>query len=166
MKLRSLRLLLLFLLLVPIDACVPTKPQGETSPLAWSDFSSPLPPTTEAPKPGFVNICGVVMLVDPTIIAPREDGLYLVHIEVNSASETNIVIPVVNLETSLQADVDEASGYFCFKDVPLGLYALVSVTDMGTQISARNFETGQAMIVNVTQEDLGKEIDLGMVRLP
>ena len=158
---KSYKLLIMFLLFLPISACVSTMPQGHRS-----DFSSPLPATTEAPQSGFVKICGMLMLMNPAIIAPQEDGLYLVPININSARETTVVVTVVNPDTALQAEVDEVTGYFCFKDVPIGIYALVAITDKGTQISVRNFETEQAIIVNVTQEDLGKGIDLGIARLP
>jgi len=166
MKPKAVELLILFLLLLPIAACVSIKPQAETSPLTWSNFSSPLTATTKAPKPGFVNICGVLMLMNPAIIAPREDGLYLVPIDINSARGSTVIVPTVDPRRALQADVDEVTGYFCFKDIPVGLYALVAVTDKGTQSSVRSFETGQAIVVTVTQEDLGKEINIGIVRLP
>jgi hypothetical protein len=164
-KLNTVALFILFLLLLTFG-CVPAEPQGEISPLVWSNFSSPLSAKIKAPQSGSVNVCGMLMLMNPAIIAPQEDGLYLVPIDINSARETTIVVPVVNPATAFQAEVDEVTGYFCFKDIPVGLYALIAMTDNGTQISVRNFETGQAIILNVKQENLGKNIDLGIVRLP
>lgn len=142
-------------------------PLYEVSPLAVPTespplFLSPLPTPTYTPRPGFAIIQGVLFLMNPSIIAPREDGLYLVHID----DEALMVVPAVDMETSLQADVDEVTGRFSFADVLPGLYALVAVTDDGQQFSIRKFQTGEVSIISVREEDLDRVVDLGMLRLP
>jgi len=102
--------------------------------------------------------------MNPIGIAPREDGLYLVRIE--AEGEISMVVPSMDPETSLQASVDEVTGQFLFVDVPAGLYALVAMTDGGQQFSVRKFDTGEALMVTVEEEDLGRAVDLGMLRLP
>lgn len=77
-----------------------------------------------------------------------------------------MVVPAVDPRTALQANVDESNGRFFFVDVSTGLYALVSVTDNGQQLSIRELDTGEAVVITVREEDLGETIDLGMLRLP
>ena len=77
-----------------------------------------------------------------------------------------MVVPAVTPGVALQANVDESNGQFFFVDVSTGLYALVSVTDNGQQLSIRKLDTGKAVVITVGEEDLGKVVDLGMLRLP
>lgn len=140
-------------------------------PLHPSTITSPISPIltptyvtfTYHPKPGFATICGILILMNPALIAPQEDGLYLVPI--NTESGAALIVPTVD-ETSYRAIVDEVTGHFCFKDIPQGIYVLLAVTDNGSEISVRNFETGQAVIITVTQENLNKVTDIGATRLP
>jgi hypothetical protein len=99
--------------------------------------------------------------MDPTTFAPEEDGLYLVPI-----SNQGMVVPSVDPETSIQANIDETDGSFQFSDVPEGLYGLVAVSDSGLQISVRKLDSGEIQIVSVEEEDLGDTIDLGRLRAP
>lgn len=100
--------------------------------------------------------------MNPALVAPREDGLYLVPID--TTNETTIV-PVVD-QTAYQATVDEITGQFCFKDIPVGVYVMIAVTDSGLQISVRSFETGQVIVVKIDQTNLNKIVDLGITKLP
>lgn len=109
---------------------------------------------------------GVLTLMNPIITAPREDGIYLVAIDTNGEEGVTLVVPAVDPETDSQANVDEVTGQFIFAEVPPGLYALVAVTDSGQQLSVRKFETGEAVLVTLKQEDLGSVVDLGELRLP
>jgi hypothetical protein len=104
--------------------------------------------------------------MNPAQVAPQEDGLYLVPINTDVEGGVALVVPAVNPETALQASVDEVTGQFYFSDVSAGVYALVAVTDTDQQLSIRRLDTGEAVIVTLTGEDLGKVIDLGTLRLP
>jgi len=142
-------------------------PALQVSPLTVptdSPHPSPWPQSTPtcAPRPGSAILQGVLFLMNPVIVAPREDGLYLVRID----EEAPMAVPTVNSETSLQATVDEVTGRFLFLDVPPGLYALVAVTDNGQQFSIRKFQTGEASILTVGDEELDRVVDLGTLRLP
>jgi hypothetical protein len=123
---------------------------------------SPRPTPIYTPRPGSATFQGLLFLMNPLIVAPKEDGLYLVRID----EEAPMTVPAVDPETSLQAGVDEVSGRFLFSDVPQGLYALVATTDSGQQFSIRKFETGEALIVTVGENELGQVVDLGQLRLP
>ena len=152
-----------------LTACRPSEPMPDTSPLITpADLPpssvSPLPALTHTPRPGVAILHGVLFLLNPTITAPREDGVYLVHIDTEGRAP--MVVPAVDPETSLQANVDEVTGQFFFADVPPGLYVLVAVTDNGQQLSVREFHTGEAAIITVGEEDLGQMVDLGIFRLP
>lgn len=152
-----------------LNACRYNEPMSDTSALTTPfvsslAFISPQPTPTYATKPGFAALHGVLFLTNPMVTAPREDGIYLVRIDTEERGA--MVVPAVNPETSLQADVDEVTGRFFFADVPQGLYALVAVTDNGQQISVRKFDTGEAAVIMIGEEDLGQVIDLGMLRLP
>jgi hypothetical protein len=107
-------------------------------------------------------VAGELVLISPESVAPQEDGLYLVEVDTESA----MVLPTVDPEASIQAEVDEVTGRFFFDNVPVGLYAVAVLTDNGQQLSAREMATGVASIVTVTEEDLNTVIDLGMLRLP
>lgn len=129
----------------------------------WAFSVIPTPTYIHRSRAGFATICGTLMLLNPSLVAPQEDGLYLVPID--TSGRTALIVPVVD-QTSYKATVDEITGQFCFKDVPLGVYVMVAVTDSGSKFSVRDFETGQVMVVTVTQADLNKVIDLGITRLP
>jgi hypothetical protein len=98
------------------------------------------------------------------MVAPLEDGVYLVPIETGEGIA--MVMPVIDPETSLQAEVDEVTGQFVFAEVPAGLYALVALTDVGQQLSIREFTAGDSVILTVKEKDLGQVIELETVRLP
>jgi hypothetical protein len=98
------------------------------------------------------------------MIAPQEDGLYLVQVDIKSGSP--MVLPAVDPETSILAEVDETTGDFFFDKVDQGLYAFVVLTDRGQQLSARGLKTGQSTIVTVEEKHLDTVIDLGRQRLP
>ena len=167
---KSSRMLLLAIVITSVlTACRLSEPMPDTSPLITPadsppSFTSPQPTPTYTSRPGFATLYGVLFLMNPTIVAPREDGVYLVRIDIEG--EVPMVVPAVGLEPSLQADVDEVTGQFVFIDVPPGLYALVTVTDNGQQLSVREFHTGEASVITVGEGDLGQMIDLGMLRVP
>jgi hypothetical protein len=102
--------------------------------------------------------------MNPIIISPQQDGLYLVPIE--SDGQLSMVIPVVDPKSSLQAEADEETGQFIFRDVEPGIYALVAITNNEQQFSIRRLDTGEIVTVIIEKGDLGQVIDLGQLRLP
>lgn len=150
-------------------SCTPvSRPSSHLSVLSpstpqWALSAISTPTYGYISKSGFATICGTLTLMNPALVAPQEDGLYLVIIDVNDRN--TIIVPTID-QTSYRATVDEITGQFCFKDIPPGIYVILAMTDNGMEISVRSFETGQIMVVTVTQNDLNKVIDLGMTRLP
>jgi len=102
--------------------------------------------------------------MDPTIFAPEEDGLYLVSVD--AEAESGMAMPSVNLETSIQASVDETDGSFQFIGIPTGVYALMAVSDDGVELSVRRFESGETVIISIKEGNLGETMDLGKLRVP
>jgi hypothetical protein len=128
-----------------------------------STLDSPLPAPTRGPgTKGRAAVQGALSLSDPTMAAPKEDGIYLVEIDTNAG----MVFPSVDPKTSLQAEVDEVTGQFFFDGVEAGLYALVSLTIQGAQLSIRSVDTGNPVTVLVDENNLGQLIDLGQLTLP
>jgi hypothetical protein len=176
-------LLALLLLLMACSKAEPTPPAVSTatpvvepttdafeSPLGTpaatrSAFDSPLPAPARGPSSkDKAAVKGRLVLTNPETIAPQEDGLYLVFVDAENGAP--MVLPAVDPETSILAEVDETTGLFFFDNVGEGLYAFVVLTDRGQQLSARDLQTGKSTIVTVGEEHLGTVIDLGRQRLP
>jgi hypothetical protein len=152
-----------------LAACRAEEPEPTVSPLplpvdVTSSFDSPIPTPTRTPRSDAAVVQGVLLLTNPAMVAPMEDGVYLVPIETGEGIA--MVMPVIDPETSIQAEVDEVTGQFVFAEVPAGLYALVALADTGQQLSIREFPTGDSLILTVEETDLGQVIDLATVRLP
>ena len=142
-----------------------TVPSEAISPVATvppDSVVSPQATPTVVVDDGFASVRGVLTLMDPTTFAPQEDGLYLVPID----EAGGMTVPSVDPETSIQAVVDEVDGSFYFGEVPVGLYALMAVSDSGLRLSVRSLESGQTTFVSVDAADLGGNIDLGRLRAP
>jgi hypothetical protein len=105
---------------------------------------------------------GVLFLTNPELTAPQEDGIYLVEVD----TDAGMVLPTIDPDSSLQAQVDEVTGAFFFDDVEVGLYALVALTRRGPQMSIRKMDSGDPLTVLVDEENLGQVIDLGQLSLP
>jgi hypothetical protein len=155
----------------PSETAVPAStPTTFDSPLpaptpTLTAFESPLPAGARGPSSrDKAALSGLLILTSPELIAPQEDGLYLVEVDTESAAL--MVFPRVDPETSIQAEVDEVTGQFFFDNVDEGLYAFVVLTLTGQQLSARELETGDAAILTVTENDLNTVIDIGRYRLP
>lgn len=180
---RTVYLLLILLATSALVCCGRTDLPQEASPLplletatsrsgAYSPIATIPPGTVVSPKPtaaatpdeDSVAIQGVLTLMDPTSFAPEENGLYLVP--VGAEEGRTMVAPSVNLETSIQASVDETDGRFRFTEVPTGVYALMAVSDSGMELSVRKLEAGETAIISVEEDELGQTIDLGKLRVP
>lgn len=128
-----------------------------------SALDSPLPTPTRGPSTqGRAAVRGVLFLSAPEFAAPEEDGIYLVQVD----PKAGMVFPAVDPKTSLQAEVDEVTGEFFFDDVEMGLYALVSLTLQGAQLSIRKMDSGEPLTVLVGEQNLDQVIDLGRLVLP
>lgn len=150
-----------------------TTPETASSTIEPTEFTatsrySPL--TSPQPSPGSITsnestaVTGVLALMDPRTLAPREDGLYLVPISTEDKSA--MVVPSVDPENSIQADIDESSGRFYFDNVSPGLYAVTAILESGNQHSVRQLDSGKIVVVTVDEANVGETIDLGKLRLP
>lgn len=127
---------------------------------AGSDSVSVVP----TPMADAATIYGQLMLLDPTVIAPQEDGLYLVPVDADS--DQMMVVPMVVEGEALQAQVDETTGNFVFTNVDVGHYILVAIIETGQERTVHRLGTNEAILPVVDEEDLGKAIDLGICSLP
>lgn len=159
---------LIALISLILGACV-YKPKSDLSALATPNSgqvlsSVPTPLMVISPKPGYATICGTLVLTNPALVAPIEDGLYLVSVD--TSTQGSIIVPRVDAQTSYRAAIDEVTGQFCFEEVRPGVYAVIAVTDAGSEISVRSFETGQVVLITISQKDLNTIFNIGALRLP
>lgn len=122
----------------------------------------------EVPTPpeDAVTVYGQLLLMDPTSVAPEEDGLYLVPIEAEGDEEgVSFAVPRIDDVDSVLAVIDEVTGRFYFEEVAAGMYALVARTDTGMQVAIRDFDDGNIVYVTVNEADVGTFIDMGRLRL-
>jgi hypothetical protein len=176
MSIKRQVVLALLVLLISVAACGPkTEGPPSDSPLAAPDsplpaptatlsaMDSPLPTPTRGPSTeGHAAVLGLLTLTNPESAAPQDDGIYLVEID----PDAGMVLPAIDPENSLQAEVDEVTGQFFFDDVEAGLYSLVALTLSNMQLSIRRMDTGEPQTVMIGEEDLGQVIDLGRLVLP
>jgi hypothetical protein len=142
-----------------LDSPLPTP----TATLSAAD--SPLPTPTRGPSSkGRAAVRGILFLSSPEFTAPEEDGIYL--IEVDTEDGPMMVLPVIDPETSLRAEVDEVTGAFFFDDVEPGLYALAALTTRGVQLSIRRMDTGEPQMLTIDEADVDTVIDIGQMILP
>jgi hypothetical protein len=115
-------------------------------------------------EPGTVTLHGLLAVMDPLVLMPAsEDALYLVPL--TSGESAPSTIPPIEKGKTPQADVDERTGEFRFTNIQPGQYAVVIVTLGGSEVPARNFDTGNFAIITVTEADLNQTIDLGVLML-
>jgi hypothetical protein len=106
---------------------------------------------------------GRLIVSDPDFYMPAaDDAIYLVPI---TSDQTVIGVPTLTLGTDLQADVDERTGEFTFKGVKPGKYIVLVVTTTNEQVPA-HLEDGTLAVIDVTDADLGKKIDLKLLFIP
>jgi hypothetical protein len=141
---------------------------GDSPPPTPTSVVPPVDSASESsiptPSADIATIYGRLMLLDPTVLSPQEDGLYLVPID--SESEQMMVVPVIVEGEAIQAQIDETTGDFVFTDVEAGHYVLMAMLDTGQERVVHRLGTNEHVLPVVTEEDLGGAIDLGIVSLP
>ncbi len=140
----------------------PAHPPSHATPQGY-----PAPPTREPfvfpeSDPGYATVKGVLLLIDPVNAALTEsDSVYLLPVPAGEG----IVYPEFDETTAIRATCDSVAGDFRFLNVPVGTHAMVAFTISG-RISVSGFAGGGAVLILVTDDDLGTTIDLGQVRVP
>lgn len=115
-------------------------------------------------EPGTVTLDGILAVMDPLVLMPAsDDAVYLVAL--TSGEGAPSTIPPIEKGKTPQAEVDERTGEFRFTNIAPGQYAVVIVTLGGSEVPARNFDTGNFAIIKVTEADLNQIIDLGNLML-
>jgi hypothetical protein len=114
--------------------------------------------------PGTVTLQGVLAVTDPMVLMPAsDDAIYLVALSGGKGAPSTI--PPIEKGKTPQADVDERTGEFRFTNIKPGQYAVVVVTLGGSEVPARDYESGNFAIITVTEADLNQIIDLGALML-
>jgi hypothetical protein len=114
---------------------------------------------------GFITLHGLLVVRDPTSILPGpDDAIFLVPMDAEGEGVTGI--PQFTVGEVPQADVDERSGEFVFVDIQPGKYAVVVVTQGGSQIPTRLMEDGTFSIFTLTVDQQDQVIELGSLSLP
>lgn len=114
--------------------------------------------------PGTVTLQGVLAVTDPMVLMPASDNaIYLVALAGGEGSPSTI--PPIEKGKTPQADVDERTGEFRFTNIQPGQYAVVILTLGGSEVPARDYETGNFAIITITEADLNQIIDLGALML-
>jgi len=114
-------------------------------------------------QPGTVTIHGILLIYNPHLARPIEDGLFLVPL---TGDETVTTIPDFQVGEVPQAEIDERTGEFFFTNVLPGRYIIVVLTTGKMRIPAFNFEDDTYVVVFVEETDIDKTIELNYIRLP
>ena len=174
---RSLKILLLGLLLMTLAACAanpslstPDQPPEIVDIQVTSSPPGPGIPTLEpyvfsTSEPGYVTLRGRLIVLDPRSILPApDDAIYLVPLDADVPIST---IPLFEEGDDItQVDVDERTGEFVFVNVSPGRYAVVAITISGTQFPTRKMDGGNLAIFDVTETDMDNTMELGDLTLP
>lgn len=134
-----------------------------------SDITINIPgPTLEpyifkTPVPGTASIHGILLVLNPMSMIPAmEDAIYLVPIDDAGIS----TIPQFEPGTVPQAEVDERNGEFMITNVQPGQYAVVVITEGGSQIPARFYNVGDYAIFTIDDSQIDMVFELGSLSLP
>lgn len=116
-------------------------------------------------KGGFITLHGLLVVRDPTSILPGpDDAIFLVPMDAEGEGVTGI--PQFTVGEVPQADVDERTGEFVFVDIQPGKYAVVVMTQSGSQIPTRLMEDGTFSIFTFTVDQQDQVVELGSLSLP
>ena len=114
--------------------------------------------------PGYTTLHGMMVVLDPISMVPaQDDGIYLVPM---SADQPISGIPQFEIGKVPQAEVDEISGEFTFTNIEPGQYAVVVLTEGGSQIPVRYSESGNYAIITVDASQKDTTVDMGYLTLP
>ncbi len=116
-------------------------------------------------QPGTVTIHGILLIYNPHLSRPIEDGLFLVPLNGDESGGVT-TIPDFQIGEFPQAEIDERTGEFFFTNILPGRYIVVVWTTGKMRIPAFNFEDDSYVIVFVEETDIDKTIELNYIRLP
>ena len=134
--------------------------------------STPSPNTTELESyefktsdQGYITLKGYLLVYDPSTTLPDpNDAIFLVPL---SGGEDSVAsIPSFNVGEVPQADVDERTGDFVFTNIQPGRYAIVVLTMGQAQMPACFIDSGSFAILNITEADIDKTIQLDYIGIP
>jgi hypothetical protein len=155
-----------FLVGILISGCINTTNRDITI-TSYETTSIPvISPTFEFPvsEPNFTTIIGELVVLNPTVALPSEnDAIFLVPL---IGLENVSSIPQFEVGEVPQAVVDESTGLFVFTNISPGTYIIMVETISAAQIPARKYDIEGLAIVNITDEDKNKTIDLGFLQFP
>ncbi len=114
--------------------------------------------------PNTVTIHGKLVIFQPEIARPVEDGLFLVAISKEDAYDLSV--PFFDAESTPQAEFDERTGEFYFTNIEPGFYMLAVLTTGTAQVPVLQLDNDIKIIIEVTNKDRNQVIELGYVRLP
>ena len=116
-------------------------------------------------EPNKVTLHGKLLVTNPDNVLPADNNaIYLAQL--NEDGATIASIPLVDLSTAPQADVDERTGEFVFANINPGHYAVIVLTTTGVQMPARRYGDSGLAIYRINDDDKGKIIELGSLSLP
>jgi hypothetical protein len=111
-----------------------------------------------------VTVTGEFVLLDPLGVSPAmEDFLYLVPLEFQEGAPG--VIPQFEVGKVPQAEVDEITFKFVFRNIEPGQYAVVMLSKDGAQLPTKKYRGEGYSIITISEEDRGKSIDIGILSL-
>jgi hypothetical protein len=106
---------------------------------------------------------GMLLVTDPDNAMPAADNaIYLVPL---STDQMVITVPSIPYDTAIQAQVKNETGEFTIKNVQAGKYIIMVLTIYKGEIPART-EAGSLAVIDVTESDLGKTIELNYLQVP
>jgi hypothetical protein len=115
--------------------------------------------------PGFVTLKGYLLVFDPSTTLPDpNDAIFLVPLP--GGDESVITIPPFKVGEVPQADVDERTGDFVFTNIQPGRFAIVVLTMGQAQMPARFIDSKSLAILNISEADIDRTIELDYIGIP
>lgn len=169
---------IIIFVIVGSTGCKTSSPEKSSTPAAYPGSPTenitqgepyPIYPTFEpypfkTSEPNSVTVHGILLIYNPELARPVDDGLFLVPLE-NSGSTVN-QIPNIVVGSTPQAEIDERTGEFTFVNIKPGLYALMVLTTGTGQVPVYKLNEEAYIILDIKESDLNKIIELSYVRLP
>jgi hypothetical protein len=117
--------------------------------------------TSEA---GFSSLHGWLVVLDPLIALPEEDGIVLVPID--GLNEADSMIPEFDVDEVKRAEVDERNGEFLFSNLQPGRYIIMILTLNGSRVPVHVLGGSELAIVHIEENQIDQTIELGELRVP
>lgn len=116
-------------------------------------------------RPNTATIHGILLIYNPHITRPVEDGLFLVPFA-EDASGGAMGLPQFTVGEVPQAEIDERTGEFYFTNILPGRYMVMVLTTGKAQVPVLNFNDDSFVVIIVDETDMGQTIELNYIRLP